>query len=132
MKRNWQRWDEVNLATWKQRTKAVTLLGNGTNLGGGGRKWTSWAECISLGIFFKKRRRILDKPNYQFSYCHFLGGIIEACPPSDSITTVSLDVLIEPNGKTKIIAAADQVMNLAKYYLIEGGFYGLQPDSFTI
>ena len=37
------------------------------------------------------------------------GGIIEGSPPSDSITSLSVDVLIEPTGTTKIISAADQV-----------------------
>ena len=38
-----------------------------------------------------------------------VGGIIEGCPPSDSVTSLSVDVLIEPTGTTKIISAADQV-----------------------
>lgn len=44
------------------------------------------------------------------------GGVIEACPPSDSVTAISVDVLIEPNGNTSILSMGDQVSCSQKYF----------------
>ncbi|XP_050402803.1 IQ domain-containing protein H isoform X1 [Patella vulgata] len=37
------------------------------------------------------------------------GGVIEACPPSESITTLSADLLIEPSGNVRILTVGDQI-----------------------
>lgn len=37
------------------------------------------------------------------------GGLIEGIPPSDSITPVAVDVLIDPTGQTKVLCTQDQV-----------------------
>ncbi|KAI8480076.1 hypothetical protein Bbelb_421660, partial [Branchiostoma belcheri] len=37
------------------------------------------------------------------------GGIIEACPPSESVTTLSADMVIEPTGKIRMVANGDQI-----------------------
>ncbi|CAL1540597.1 unnamed protein product [Lymnaea stagnalis] len=37
------------------------------------------------------------------------GGIIEACPPSENITTLTADLLIEPSGVVNVLTCGDQI-----------------------
>ena len=37
------------------------------------------------------------------------GGLIEGSPPSDSITSLSVDLFIDPVGEVKVLATHDQV-----------------------
>ena len=37
------------------------------------------------------------------------GGVIEACPPSDSVTAITVNVLITPDGKVTLISSGDQI-----------------------
>ena len=57
-----------------------------------------------------------------------VGGIIEACPPSDSITSLSVDLLIDPCGNCKILSAADQVsfFPIHKFFLFIKMIYSAQ------
>ena len=56
---------------------------------------------------------------YNHLYCsHILywpllspGGIIEASPPSDSITAITANMVIEPDGIVKLIMVGDQVLH---------------------
>jgi len=42
-----------------------------------------------------------------FTTC--VGGILEACPPSDSVTALTVDMFVQPNGAVCMVSNGDQI-----------------------
>ncbi|XP_002730454.1 IQ domain-containing protein H-like [Saccoglossus kowalevskii] len=87
-----------------------------------GEKWSKkWAQEAAFIRIHAEIPDVLEKnarpvnttvfPTWQKFLEAFLskGGIIEACPPSESVTALSVDVLIEPTGKINVISCGDQI-----------------------
>lgn len=84
-----------------------------------GSKWTKpWAQeqaittiASYLPTLLTEHAHVADTPQWEAFLVTFLqmGGIIEGVPPSDSITPVAVDILIEPTGQVKVLCSLDQV-----------------------
>lgn len=87
-----------------------------------GSKWKKcWAQEPALKKIISLVPNILTEyvqimdttlyPGWQDYLKCFLqvGGLIEGVPPSDSITPVAVDIMIEPTGQIKIHCTLDQV-----------------------
>ena len=37
------------------------------------------------------------------------GGVIEACPPSESVTAITVNILIAPDNRVTLISSGDQI-----------------------
>lgn len=87
-----------------------------------GEKWCKrWAQEKALKLvsaelpsIIASHARPLDSKLFP-SWSHYLrvffneGGLIEGTPPSESVTSLSVDLLVEPTGDLSIVATRDQV-----------------------
>ncbi|XP_005098111.1 IQ domain-containing protein H isoform X2 [Aplysia californica] len=82
------------------------------------KKWAQEAAYIKIhaevpDILHSYARPLNTKmfPTWEKFLRAFLsqGGVIEACPPSENITTLSADILIEPSGVVNLITCGDQI-----------------------
>eukprot|EP00795_Rhopilema_esculentum_P006132 gene6132-11522_t len=93
-----------------------------------GEKWNKkWAREATYIKIISEIPEILDKysivvdKNRFYTWSEFLneylskGGVIEASPPSESVTSLSVNVLIDPLGRSEIISASDQIHGLSPY-----------------
>lgn len=92
-----------------------------------GSQWTkSWAQEQALKTVSSYLPELLHDhvhivdhvlyPRWSDFLQNFIssGGLIEGVPPSDSITPLSVDILIEPTGQVKVLCTLDQ----ACYFLL--------------
>ncbi|KAK3732917.1 hypothetical protein QZH41_012675, partial [Actinostola sp. cb2023] len=87
-----------------------------------GEKWSKkWAheptlikvsaEIAEILISHAQPVKKVLYPSWDLFLQDFLkrGGVIEACPPSESVTALTVNILVEPDGDTKILSMGDQI-----------------------
>ena len=87
-----------------------------------GDKWTKkWAQEKALKLVTTELPAILASHAHPLDPAHFStwseflamfvseGGLIEGTPPSESVTSLTVDLLIEPTGVVHIVSMRDQV-----------------------
>ncbi|XP_030621174.1 LOW QUALITY PROTEIN: IQ motif-containing protein H [Chanos chanos] len=76
------------------------------------RIWQSFLDEVPYLLFH--HAKLLRTSRYRTWDCFmqdFLkqGGVIEAYPPSDSVTGLAVDLLVEPDGEVKMLSCSDQL-----------------------
>ena len=87
-----------------------------------GDKWSKrWAHEATFVKILEEIPEVLEKyarpvnetayPTWQAFLGEFLahGGVVEAYPPSDSVTCLTVSMLIEPDGRVSMLASGDQL-----------------------